>query len=177
MHGPHHHHPHHPHHLLPHGILHNIMPHHPHHLLPHGILHNIMPHNPIVHHLLRPNNQIAQNVNINVYEQPQPSNQYNYEEPYYDEKQKEQAGIVENTPMSTAEYFRLKALVEQEWEKEKEKKNDDKKKTEDIKEKNNITQQPPLNSLEKSSTGLQPAPPSNQQPVDLPTLNDILTNK
>ena len=97
MHGPHHHHP-----------------HHPHHLLPHGILHNIMPHNPIVHHLLRPNNQIAQNVNINVYEQPQPSNQYNYEEPYYDEKQKEQAGIVENTPMSTDEYFRLKDLMEQE---------------------------------------------------------------
>ena len=122
-------------------------------------------------------------MNINVYEQPQPSNQYNYEEPYYDEKQREQAFISQNTPMSTDDFFRLKEQIENDMrEKEleslkKEKKDDDKTKTEDIKEQKNNTQKPPSNTLEKSSTSLQPAPPSNQQPVDLPSLDDILKNK
>ena len=100
MHGPHGPHGHHgPH--GPHG--------HPHHgLLPHGILPHILPHNPIVHHLMRPKHHIVQKVNVNVYEQPQPSNQnnqynYYYEEPYYDEEPGVE-GANENHPMSTDEF-------------------------------------------------------------------------
>ena len=169
MHGPHGHHG-------PHG--------------PHGILSNFLPHNPIVHHLLRPKHHIVQKVNVNVYEQPQPSNQnnqynYNYEEPYYDEEPGVEGAKI-NQPMSTDDYFKLKKQIEdemsqREWDelkKKKEKNNDTKKETEDIKEQNNITQKPPLNPQEQPSSVLQPAPPINQQPeVNLPTLDEILSKK
>jgi len=158
---------------------------HHHHHHPHGILNNIMPHNPIVRGvirgLLKPEYHAPQNnVNINIYQQPQ----YPYREPDYKEEEEEPKDGTRRTPMSTDEYFRLKKQLEDEmrrekfesYEKKKEQKSDDKK-TEDIKDQNNNTQQPPLNQQEEPAPTPQPAPPSNQQPVLLPSLNDIITNK